>query len=168
GADAPVVIGIDQDPAHAQGLLINPHATLPADPERFSRIIEIVNQAPDLLTICREHFREYRQRGYAPQRVELCFKRRPWNASRHPAPLLRPVSRPSRRCLPTWWTPITSRCSPTWWSPPRHLPRPLPPSGAATMNCATPPNWCSRKCWRSTCHASRTRSASACASAWAA
>lgn len=71
GADAPVVIGIDQDPAHAQGLLINLHATLPADPERFSRIIEIVNQAPDLLTICREHFREYRQRGYAPQRVEL-------------------------------------------------------------------------------------------------
>lgn len=71
GADAPVVIGIDQPPAHPQGLLINLHPTLPADPERFSRIIEIVNQAPDLLTVCREHFRDYRQRGYAPRRVEL-------------------------------------------------------------------------------------------------
>ena len=71
GADAPVVIGVDQQPAHAQGLLINLHPDLPADPERYSRVIEIVNQAPELLTICREHFRQYRQRGYAPQRVEL-------------------------------------------------------------------------------------------------
>ena len=47
------------------------HPDLPADPERYSRVIEIVNQAPELLTICREHFRQYRQRGYAPQRVEL-------------------------------------------------------------------------------------------------
>lgn len=69
--DAPVVIGVDQQPAQTQGLLINLHAELPADPERFSRIIEIVNQAPEWLTISREHFRQYRQRGYAPQRVEL-------------------------------------------------------------------------------------------------
>lgn len=69
--EAPVVIGIDQRPLQAQGLLINLHPELPADPERFSRIIEIVNQAPDLLAACREHFRQYRQRGYAPQRVEL-------------------------------------------------------------------------------------------------
>ena len=70
-ADAPVVIGIDQQPARSQGLLINLHSALPADPEHFSRIIEIVNQAPELLGVCREHFLQYRQRGYAPQRVEL-------------------------------------------------------------------------------------------------
>lgn len=68
---APVAIGIDQPPAIAQGLLINLHPQLPPHLEQFSRIIEIVNQAPELLSLSRDNFRLYRQRGYAPQRVEL-------------------------------------------------------------------------------------------------
>jgi len=68
---APVVIGLDDEPLARQGVLINLNSTISAHVERFSRVIEIVNQEPDLLTACRENFRSYRQRGYDPQRVEL-------------------------------------------------------------------------------------------------
>ncbi|MGX5220397.1 MULTISPECIES: DNA polymerase III subunit chi [Pseudomonas] len=68
---APVVIGVDEEPSAQQGVLINLNTTISPHVERFSRIIEIVNQQPDLLTVCRENFRSYRQRGYDPKRVEL-------------------------------------------------------------------------------------------------
>lgn len=67
----PVVIGIDQAPPFAQGLLINLAPTLSSHLDQFSRIIEIVNQEPQLLTACRENFRLYRRQGYDPQRIEL-------------------------------------------------------------------------------------------------
>lgn len=70
-ADAPVVIGIDQSPALSQGVLINLHPQISSSCEQFSRIIEIVNQQPEQLALARENFRLYRQRGFAPQRVEL-------------------------------------------------------------------------------------------------
>lgn len=68
---APVVIGTEQAPLTPQGLLINLHPTIAEGCEQFSRIIEIVNQQPEQLELARENFRLYRQRGYAPQRVEL-------------------------------------------------------------------------------------------------
>ncbi|WP_181296909.1 DNA polymerase III subunit chi [Pseudomonas sp. Q2-TVG4-2] len=68
---APVVIGTEQPPATAQGLLINLSPTLSPHTDQFSRVIEIVNQQPELLTVCRDNFRLYRQRGYDPKRVEL-------------------------------------------------------------------------------------------------
>ncbi|WP_445938186.1 DNA polymerase III subunit chi, partial [Pseudomonas sp.] len=49
-AQAPVVIGLDEEPSSAQGVLINLGSTLSPQVERFSRVIEIVNQEPDLLT----------------------------------------------------------------------------------------------------------------------
>ncbi|MCZ4321397.1 DNA polymerase III subunit chi [Pseudomonas anguilliseptica] len=70
-AQAPVVIGLDEVPTSAQGVLINLDSTLSPQVEHFSRVIEIVNQEPDRLTACRENFRSYRQRGYDPKRVEL-------------------------------------------------------------------------------------------------
>lgn len=70
-AQAPVVIGLDEQPAHAQGVLINLSSSLSPHVEDFSRVIEIVNQEPELLNACRENFRSYRQRGYDPKRVEL-------------------------------------------------------------------------------------------------
>ena len=69
--NAPVVIGLDQPPVTPQGLLINLNPTISEGCEHFSRIIEIVNQQPEQLTLARDNFRLYRQRGYAPQRVEL-------------------------------------------------------------------------------------------------
>jgi DNA polymerase-3 subunit chi len=68
---APVVIGTEEPPALAKGLLINLSPTLSPHTDQFSRVIEIVNQQPELLTICRDNFRLYRQRGYDPKRVEL-------------------------------------------------------------------------------------------------
>ena len=68
---APVVSGTEQAPAAAQGLLINLSPTLSPHTDQFSRVIEIVNQQPELLTVCRDNFRLYRQRGYDPKRVEL-------------------------------------------------------------------------------------------------
>jgi DNA polymerase-3 subunit chi len=70
-AQAPVVIGLDEQPSSPQGVLINLGSTLSPQVDCFSRVIEIVNQEPDLLTACRENFRSYRQRGYDPKRVEL-------------------------------------------------------------------------------------------------
>lgn len=69
--NAPVVIGLDQPPEVAQGVLINLSDQLSAHIAQFSRVIEIVNQAPERLAACRENFRRYRQQGYDPQRVEL-------------------------------------------------------------------------------------------------
>ena len=71
GSDAPVLIGIDQAPHVANGLLINLHPHLREDLSPFSRAIEIVNQHPEQLQLARDNFRLYRQRGFAPQRVEL-------------------------------------------------------------------------------------------------
>ncbi|MDT4818221.1 DNA polymerase III subunit chi [compost metagenome] len=70
-ANAPVVLALDEAPAVQQGLLINLASSISPHVERFSRVIEIVNQEPDLLAACRENFRAYRQRGYDPKRVEL-------------------------------------------------------------------------------------------------
>ncbi|MVW75115.1 DNA polymerase III subunit chi [Pseudomonas xionganensis] len=69
--EAPVVIGLDEHPMQPQGVLINLSNSLSPHVERFSRVIEIVNQEPERLAACRENFRTYRQRGFDPQRVEL-------------------------------------------------------------------------------------------------
>ncbi|MEO4047790.1 DNA polymerase III subunit chi [Pseudomonas sp. CAU 1711] len=68
---APVVIGLDQEPAQDGGVLLNLHPQLSPHLAHFSRVIEIVNQEPALLAQCRENFRQYRQLGHDPQRVEL-------------------------------------------------------------------------------------------------
>lgn len=70
-ANAPVVIGVDQQPAQSGGVLLNLHPQLSPHLAQFSRVIEIVNQEPQLLAQCRENFRQYRQLGHDPQRVEL-------------------------------------------------------------------------------------------------
>ncbi|MBC9249634.1 DNA polymerase III subunit chi [Pseudomonas alcaligenes] len=68
---APIVIGLDQLPAQSGGVLLNLHPQLSPHLAQFSRVIEIVNQEPQLLALCRENFRQYRQLGHDPQRVEL-------------------------------------------------------------------------------------------------
>ena len=68
---SPVVIGLDQIPAQAGGVLLNLHPQLSPHLAQFNRVIEIVNQEPALLAQCRDNFRQYRQLGHDPQRVEL-------------------------------------------------------------------------------------------------
>lgn len=68
---APVVIGMNEEPAQANGLLINLAGDISAHLPQFQRIIEIIDQEPDRLAGGRENFRSYRQRGFDPRRVEL-------------------------------------------------------------------------------------------------
>lgn len=68
---APVVLGINERPAHTPSVLINLHSELSTHLDCFSRVIEIVNQEPELLHICRQNFVRYRKLGYQPARVEL-------------------------------------------------------------------------------------------------
>ena len=69
--EAPVVIGMDEAPAQASGLLLNLAPSIAPHLSQFQRIIEIINQQAELLEAGRENFRSYRQRGYDPRRVEL-------------------------------------------------------------------------------------------------
>ncbi len=70
-AKAPVILGIDQPPPFSAGVLINLHQHLSSHLNSFSRVIEIVNQEPELLNISRKNFLSYREQGYQPARVEL-------------------------------------------------------------------------------------------------
>ena len=70
-ATAAVVIGLNQPPLTDDGVLINLHNEISTHLTRFSRVIEIVNQEPELLQICRQNFIRYRELGYRPARVEL-------------------------------------------------------------------------------------------------
>jgi DNA polymerase-3 subunit chi len=68
---APVVIGMDQAPRQDGGLLLNLNPERCERLQHFQRIIEIVDQQPQRLALCRENFRWYRQQGYDPARIEL-------------------------------------------------------------------------------------------------
>ncbi len=70
-ATAPVLIGLNQQPQAKSGVLINLHNEISAHLDCFNRVIEIVNQEPELLQICRQNFVRYRELGYQPARVEL-------------------------------------------------------------------------------------------------
>jgi DNA polymerase-3 subunit chi len=68
---APVVIGMNETPALTNGLLINLASDISGHLPQFQRVIEIIDQQPQLLAAGRENFRSYRQRGFDPRRVEL-------------------------------------------------------------------------------------------------
>lgn len=70
-ATAPVQIGIDERPHWQAAVLINLNHTMSTHLDCFTRVIEIVNQEPELLKVCRQNFVSYREQGYQPQRVEL-------------------------------------------------------------------------------------------------
>lgn len=68
---APVVLAVNERPQHTPCVLINLHTEISTHLDCFNRVIEIVNQEPELLQICRQNFVRYRELGYKPERVEL-------------------------------------------------------------------------------------------------
>ncbi len=70
-ASAPVVIGLNEQPHFREAVLINLHQDISTHLDCFIRVIEIVNQEPELLQVCRQNFVRYRELGYQPARVEL-------------------------------------------------------------------------------------------------
>ena len=69
--NSPVVLAVADTADTPAQLLINLALRLPAHPQHFKRVIEIIDQHPQRLAIGRENFRQYRRNGYDPQRVEL-------------------------------------------------------------------------------------------------
>jgi DNA polymerase-3 subunit chi len=61
----PVRIGWERIPPEASDLLVNLHADAPPEPKRFRRIVEIVGGEEPMREAARQHWRQYKQQGYA-------------------------------------------------------------------------------------------------------
>lgn len=69
--DSPILIGTRLPPDRNAQVLINFTNTLPEDFSRFERVIELVDQHPEVLATSRERFRQYRERGLTPETHKL-------------------------------------------------------------------------------------------------
>jgi DNA polymerase-3 subunit chi len=67
----PIQIGHNSEPRGFQDILMNLSPTIPAFATRFARIIEIVSADEAAKAISREHFKAYRQQGFAPQTHQM-------------------------------------------------------------------------------------------------
>jgi len=65
--DAPVVLGLGDDPGPHQVLLINLDLRIPDFFKRFARVAEVVVEDPTIRLAARESFRFYREQGYPLQ-----------------------------------------------------------------------------------------------------
>ncbi len=68
---APVTIVWAGGPAATCEVLINLDARLPPDPRDYQRVVEIVDQDPEVLAASRARFRAYREDGLEPQSHRL-------------------------------------------------------------------------------------------------
>jgi DNA polymerase-3 subunit chi len=72
GADgSPVLIGTASPAEVNAQVLINFTLTLPAGFERFERVVELVDQQPEVLAKSRERFKQYRDHGCTPESHRL-------------------------------------------------------------------------------------------------
>ena len=72
GEDAsPVLVGTVLPTDSAAQVLINCTDCLPEGFERHERVVELVDQSPEVLGKSRERFRQYRERGLAPETHKL-------------------------------------------------------------------------------------------------
>ena len=69
--DAPVALGIGDDPGQHQDLLVNLDLRIPEFFKRFARVAEIVVEDPAIRLAARESFRFYREQGYPLQDHKL-------------------------------------------------------------------------------------------------
>ena len=69
--DSPVLVGAAPPVEVNAQVLINFTDVLPEGFERFERVVELVDQNPDVLARSRERFRQYRERGCAPETHKL-------------------------------------------------------------------------------------------------
>ncbi|MBK7541510.1 MAG: DNA polymerase III subunit chi [Candidatus Competibacteraceae bacterium] len=69
--DSPVLIGTRLPADRAAQVLINFSDALPDGFERYERVVELVDQTPEVLAKSRERFRQYRERGLTPETHKL-------------------------------------------------------------------------------------------------
>lgn len=60
---SPILIGIDDTPTQAEGVLVNLTTQIPAFYQEFERVIEIVFSDPAAQQSARDRFRQYREKG---------------------------------------------------------------------------------------------------------
>lgn len=63
-ADNPVVICHELVGDTQQDLLINLNTQAPADPSKYARIVEIVNEDPERRALARQRYKMYRDKGF--------------------------------------------------------------------------------------------------------
>ncbi len=68
---SPVLVGTVAPAVVEAQVLINLTDSLPEGFERYQRVVELVDQHPDVLAQSRERFRQYRERGCAPETRKL-------------------------------------------------------------------------------------------------
>lgn len=68
---SPVLIGIAPPTAVTAQVLINFTEAVPEGFERYERVVELVDQRPDVLVKSRERFKHYRERGLTPETHKL-------------------------------------------------------------------------------------------------
>lgn len=68
---SPVLIGTASPTEVTAQVLINFTLTLPDGFERFERVLELVDQHPEVLAKSRERFKQYRERGCLPESHKL-------------------------------------------------------------------------------------------------
>ena len=68
---SPVLVGAASLAAVEAQVLINLTDAFPEGFERFERVVELVDQHPDVLAKSRERFRQYRERGFIPESHKL-------------------------------------------------------------------------------------------------
>ncbi len=68
---SPVLVGTAAPAAVEAQVLINLADSLPEGFERYQRVVELVDQHPEVLAQSRERFRQYRERGCAPETHKL-------------------------------------------------------------------------------------------------
>ncbi|MER2529321.1 MAG: DNA polymerase III subunit chi [Candidatus Competibacter denitrificans] len=69
--DSPILIGTRLAPDRHAQVLINFSNELPEDFARFERVVELVDQSPEVLAKSRERFRRYREHGLTPETHKL-------------------------------------------------------------------------------------------------
>lgn len=60
----PILISCDGQPETEQQVLLNLSLEIPRFFERFERVCELIDHAPERVTSGRERFRQYRERGF--------------------------------------------------------------------------------------------------------
>ncbi len=68
---SPVLVGTVLPAEATAQVLINFTDNLPEGFERYERVVELVDQTPEVLAQSRERFKQYRERGCAPETHKL-------------------------------------------------------------------------------------------------
>ena len=68
---SPVLIGVVSPAEVNAQVLINCTDAFPEGFERFERVVELVDQRPEVLAQSRERFKQYRERGFTPESHKL-------------------------------------------------------------------------------------------------